>query len=792
MRLSELWLREWVNPELSREDLCENLTMAGLEIEAVLPVAEKFSGVVIAEVVRVEKHPEADRLQVCEVNTGGPESLTIVCGAKNVKAGMKTAAALDGALLANKMKIKASKLRGVLSHGMLCSATELGLAEDSEGLIILPVDAPIGKDLWDYLDLTDHIIEVSITPNRGDCLSILGLAQDVSAITRTEARIPTISAIDATISDVLSVSLEVPEQCPHYVGRVIRNVIADAATPIWMQERLRRAGLRCITPIVDVMNYVMLELGQPMHAFDLEKISGGIEVRMAKEDESLELLDGQTVKLDSKTVVIADKKNPLAIAGVMGGMESGVTLLTKDIFLESAFFQPVCISQMSRQYKLNSDSSYRFERGVDPELQVRAIERATQLILAIAGGQPGPIIEVADKQYIPQKKEITLRSKRISQLLGFTINNSEIESILKLLGFSTEKNHEGWTVIVPARRFDITAEIDLIEELVRIYGYDKVAPSSSISAMQMNPCSEKKIHLSTLRHALCDMGYQEIVAYSFIDKKIQKLFDPDLAPKELLNPITAEMSVMRTSLWPGLINTLLYNQNRQQNRARIFETGLRYIVTNESLAQQHVLSGLVSGSVFPEQWGVVSRDADFFDVKGDVERILKLSFDQDSFEFKIGSHPALHPSQTADIFRHGEHVGTLGVLHPSMAQTLGVSGKVILFEILTDKLECAKLPQFKEISKFPEIRRDIAILVNQAVPASLIQDTITCVAGELLQAVNIFDIYQGKGITEGHKSVALSLTLQHSSRTLVDEEVAALMERVIVTLKETFAAELRG
>jgi len=727
------------------------------------------------------------------VNTG-TESLTIVCGANNVRVGMKTAAALDGAVLAHKLKIKSSKLRGVLSHGMLCSPVELGLAEESDGLIVFPADAPVGKNVWDYLDLTDHILDVSVTPNRGDCLSISGLAQDVSAITRTIARIPDVLKTDATISDTLPVTLHAKEECPRYVGRIIRDVTADARTPVWMEERLRRAGVRCISPIVDVMNYVMLELGQPMHAFDLAKIAGSIQVRMAKTDEPLELLDGQTVSLDCHTLVIADDKKPLAIAGVMGGMESAVTLLTKDIFLESAFFQSVCISRTTRHYKLNSESSYRFERGVDPDLQGRAIERATQLILDIAGGEPGPVVnEVATLKYFhPLKKEISLRAARIKKILGLSLTDHEIENILQLLGFVIHKNPEGWRVTVPARRFDITAEIDLIEEVIRIYGYDRIPRSSSVSGMQMNACSEKKIDLSVIRHTLCDLGYQEIVAYSFIDKKIQTLFDPAITPKELLNPITAEMSVMRTSLWPGLVNTLQYNRNRQQNRVRIFETGLRFIVNNGLLEQQNVISGLVYGNVYPEQWGVSRREVDYFDLKGDLEGLFKLTFDMANFEYRSSDHPALHPGQSADLYRGGDYLGTLGVLHPAIAEELDIVGNVVLFELLTDRLEMANSLSSKEISKFPEIRRDIAILVNQAVPARQIQDTIAHEAGELLQAIHIFDVYQGKGIREGYKSVALSLTLQHLSRTLVDEEVAALIERIIVALREKFAAELRG
>ncbi len=793
MKISELWLREWVNPALTREDLCESLTMAGLEIEEVSPVAEKFSGVVVGKVLSVEKHPEADRLHVCQVETGGAEPITIVCGANNVTAGMKTAVALEGAVLSNKMKITASKLRGVLSHGMLCSARELGLTEESEGLILLSPDARVGDNVWDYLNLTDHVLDISITPNRGDCLSISGLAQDTAAITQTQQTIPHFPKIDAKIKDILPIVLRAANECPHYVGRIIRGVTADAATPNWMQERLRRSGIRCISPVVDVMNYVMLELGQPMHSFDLAKISGGIEVRLSAQGESLELLDGQTITLDSTTLIIADERKPLAIAGVMGGMESGVTLLTQDIFLESAFFQPTSVARMGRQYKLNSESSYRFERGVDPTLQVRAIERATQLILEIAGGEAGPVIDIADTNYLPQTKKVALRFLRIKKLLGLEITDQNVTTILQSLGFSTEKTSQGWNVTVPARRFDITTEVDLIEEIIRIYGYQKVPQhTAAFSAMQIHPRSERMLTLSMLRQALRDMSYHEVVTYSFIDKKMQKLFDPVGEYKELLNPITAEMSIMRTSLWPGLINTFLYNHNRQQSRVRIFESGLRFVIKDGTLIQERMLSGLISGGVVPEQWGIPKREADFFDLKGDLENILKLTLSADQFEFKTGSHPALHPGQTAELYREGEYAGILGVIHPSIMQKLNIESKIVVFELFLDKIEPAGLPRFTEISKFPEIRRDLAILVNQTVPVQRIQDTIRNVAGELLQNIDVFDVYQGKGITAGHKSVALALTLQHATRTLIDEEVADLIGRIVVTLKEKFAAELRG
>ncbi len=792
MKISEHWLQEWIKPSITRDALCEMLTMAGLEVEDVSPVAEKFSGVVIAEVLRVEKHPKADRLQVCAVNIGEATPLTIVCGAKNVTPGMKTAAALDGAMLANKTKITTSQLRGVESQGMLCSARELGLMEESEGIISLPADAPVGKHVWDYLNLADHIMTIAITPNRGDCLSIAGLAQDIAAITHTSLQNQKIVKTDIKTQDTLKIVIHETQGCPRYAGRIIRGVTADAATPLWLQERLRRSGIRCISPIVDVMNYVMLELGQPMHAFDLAKIADGIQVRHATKGEQLELLDGQTATLDAKTLIIADKQKPLAIAGVMGGLESSVTLLTKDVFLESAFFQPTSVASMTRHYKLNSESSYRFERGVDPELQVRALERATQLIIEIAGGTPGPITDVAYSDLLPQTKKINLRQVRIHQMLGFKISADEIESIFHSLSFLTEKTTAGWTVTVPARRFDVTSEIDLIEEIIRIHGYQKVPQHVPVAKMMMQQRSEEKISLATLRHTLCDLGYHEVITYSFVDKKMQSLFDPESEFKELTNPISADMSVMRTSIWPGLVNTLLYNQNRQQSRVRIFESGVRYILKDKKLVEQNSLSGLIWGDVVAEQWGVPARQADFFDLKGDIENLLKLTFASSEFEFKPGVHPALHPGQTADLYARGEYVGVLGALHPSLMQKLNLPGKIMVFELALDRLETAQLPRFSEISKFPEIRRDLAILVDQAIPARLIQDTIRTVAGEWLKDVNVFDVYQGKGVAQGQKSVALALTLQHALRTLIDEEVADLMDRIIFTLREKFAAELRG
>ncbi len=795
MKLSETWLREWANPALATDELCQKLALCGLEVESLVPVAEKFSGVVIAQVISVEKHPEADRLHICQVNIGSDEILTIVCGATNVRPGMKVPAALVGAVLPNNVKISRGKLRGVVSNGMLCSGRELTLAEEANGIFEFPADAPIGQDAWDYLKLSDQIMDISITPNRGDCLSILGMAREIASITACDLNISVIPAIDSAVSDTLPVVVQAVAECPRYVGRVIKKVKADAITPIWLTERLRRSGIRCISPIVDVMNYVMLEMGQPMHAFDLQKITGGIEVRWAKSAEELELLDGQVIQLSPDTLVIADAKQPLAIAGVMGGLDSGVTSQTQTIFLESAFFQSHCIARTRQKYNLSSESSYRFERGIHPVLQVQAIERATALLLDIVGGHAGPIIEVVQKNQLPQDAVISLRAARVHHILGFKIEDAMIEMLLQRQTFLCEKNATGWQVTVPAYRFDISLEIDLIEEVIRLYGYDKLPLHHTVASLQMNTRVENKVDVALLRQSFCDAGYHEVITYSFVSQKYQQLFDPLCAPKVLANPITVEMSVMRTNLWPGLMEVLLHNQNRQQPRVRLFETGLRFVPSSEkadSFVQQQVVSGLVSGTALPEQWGVASRAVDFFDLKGDIENCLGQILSPHALRFKPSQHPALHPGQTAEIQCAGRTVGILGALHPAIAQTLDISGNVLLFELLLDELVPVSTPTAVELSKFPEIRRDIAIYVDQTVPSQLIQDTIENVGGELLKEINVFDVYQGKGVPADRKSIALALTLQHSSRTLLDEEVADVMGRVISALKQRFAAELRG
>lgn len=791
MKFSESWLREWVNPALTREELCTTLTMAGLEVEEFVPVAKDFSGIVIGQVLKAEKHPEADKLHICEVNVGTANILKIVCGAENVRAGLKVPVAMVNAILPNKTIITQTTIRGIASQGMLCSASELGLAEESQGLLELSADAPIGQDLKTYLKLDDYIIELSITPNRGDCLSIKGIAREVSALTRSPLlKNNDIPEVRSTFNVIHTVSIEAKADCPVYIGRILRNVKADAAIPVWLKECLNRSGIRSISPIVDVTNYVMLELGQPMHAFDLDTIKQGIHVRKARHAERINLLDGSEKKLDAETLVIADAEKPLAIAGVMGGLDSSVNLLTKDIFLESAFFTPQVVARQRQHYGLSSDSAYRFERGVDPTIQRQAIERATQLIIEIAGGDVGPVIEIIHHDYVPKQKTINLSHEKIAKVLGVDVSDKEVENIFTALNFSFNRVNNNWVVQVPPYRFDMSLPEDLIEEIARLHGYDKIPTHKLKAELHVAHADEGAADLQPLRQMLSDEGYHEIISYSFVDSKLQKLFDPDETPCELVNPITAEMTVMRTNLWPGLINTFMYNKSRQQHRLSLFEIGTCFVKKGKKLLQEQRLGGLMTGLADPEQWNVPGRETDFYDLKGHIERVLHF-LKLDHIAFKSESLQCLHPGQCAGIYHENQKIGVIGALHPAVLQSLDISGRVFVYELDINHLKKANLNRFHEISKFPEIRRDIAILVNQAIPARDIQDTIKVVAGDWLKDVFIFDVYQGKGISPGLKSIALGLILQHPTRTLVDDEVTALMERIIKTLKGNLGAELR-
>jgi phenylalanyl-tRNA synthetase beta chain len=791
MKFSEQWLREWVNPEVSTGELCHQLTMAGLEVDAVDPVAGAFSGVVVGEVVKVEPHPDADKLRVTQVNVGAEELLTIVCGAPNVCEGMKAPTAVVGAKLPGDFKIKKAKLRGVPSFGMLCSASELGLAESASGLMALPADAPVGEDLRDYLGLDDVTIELGLTPNRGDCLSIAGIAREAGVLNQCAVSGPQIEAVAPGSEETLAIDVKASDACPRYIGRVIRGINAKAETPLWMQERLRRSGLRSLGPVVDVTNYVLLELGQPMHAFDLAKIEQGIVVRMAEAGEKLTLLNEQEVAFDGDSLVIADHKGPLALAGIMGGEASSVGEQTVDIFLESAFFSPESIVGRARRYGLHTDSSHRFERGVDPQLAETAMERATALLLAIVGGVAGPLEEVASEKELPQRHPIHLRRQRIARILGADIGPADVEDILTRLGMTVTGVEDGWHVTAPSFRFDIAIEVDLIEEIGRIIGYSNLPNSRPLGTLNMQPRPEGRIGRRELSRLLVGRGYQEAISYSFVDPKMQQRFDPQVEPVALANPISSELAVMRTSLWAGMVPLLQHNLNRQQNRIRLFEYGLTFVKQGDDLQQENCLSGVVYGNLEPEQWGSAARKVDFYDVKADIEALLALTNHAEAFRFVPESHPALHPGQSARIYRGEEAVGWLGAIHPTLERELDLQGQSYLFELKVAAVRDKTVSKFSEISKFPAIRRDLAVVVPRDTDAEAVFSCIRDAAPETLQNLKLFDVYEGEHIDSGRKSLALGLTLQERSRTLTDEEVDAAIEKVVNTLGEKLGATLR-
>lgn len=791
MKVSELWLREWVDPPVSTADLAAQLTMAGLEVDGVKPAAPVFSHVVVGRVLEVVPHPHAERLRICTVDAGQAEPLQIVCGAANVQVGMCAPTALPGALLPGGQQIESSRLRDVKSQGMLCSARELGLGEDSEGLLALEVDSVPGTDLHQWLRLDDQLIEIDLTPNRGDCLSVNGIAREVGVLNRLPLTELPADPVEAVLDSRFPVEIQAPADCPRYAGRVIRNVNARAQTPLWMRERLRRCGLRSLGPLVDVTNYVMLELGQPMHAFDLHRLSGGIVVRRARQGEELELLNGSRVELNGETLLIADQTGPLALAGIMGGEASSVTDDTHDIFLESAFFTPLSIAGRARRYGLHTDSSHRFERGVDPQLQARAIERATRLLLDITGGQPGPVIDRISSEHLPAESAIRLQPERINRLLGLNIPPDTVSQILTGLGMAVAEEGNTWLVVPPSFRFDITLEADLIEEIGRIYGYGRLPSHHPLTRSEVNPRPEGEVSLSRLREVLIQRGFHEAITYSFVDPAFQKTLDPEREPIALANPISTDLAVMRTSLWSGLLKALVYNQKRQQSRVRLFETGLGFVKGDQGIVQDLHIGGVVCGEVLSEQWAEPKREADFFDVKGDVEALLAMTGQPEDFSFAVGRHPALHPGQAARIERKGSLVGWIGALHPSVARELDLEGRVFVFELQVDAIRQARVPQFIELSKFPAIRRDIAVLVDEQISAQAVQDCICLHGGELLREIHLFDLYRGKGIPEGRKSLAFGLILQDFSRTLTDYDVDKIISNIVSGLTNQLSATLR-
>ena len=802
MKFSESWLREWVNPAISSDELAHQITMAGLEVDAVEPVAGKFSGVLIGEVVECGPHPDADKLQVTKINLGPDfndgELVDIVCGAKNCRLGLKVAVATVGAVLPGDFKIKKAKLRGVPSHGMLCSESEIGLSDDSNGIMELANDAPIGKCVREYLDLNDVTIDVDLTANRGDCLGLKGLAREVGVLNSLSVTEPEITTVSATIDDTLDITLSAEAACPRYLGRVIKNINVNAQTPLWMVEKLRRCGTRSIDPVVDVTNFVLLEQGHPMHAFDLSAIEGGINVRYANEAEKLTLLDGNEVTLSTQTLVIADNAKALAMAGIFGGLASGVTSESKDIFLESAFFAPLAILGKARQYGLHTDASHRYERGIDPQLQRDAMERATQLLLEIVGGEAGPIVEAVSKDNIPAEKTVTLRRAKLDGRIGHHIKDATVSEILTRLGFNVTENgteqDKVWTVVVPAYRFDISIEVDLIEEVARIFGYNNIPNVSPKATLAMREQKEAQLPVSKLRNVLVNRGYQEAITYSFVDPKVQTQLHPGQATMTLPHPISSEMSEMRVSLWTGLLQSVAYNQNRQQARVRLFETGLRFIPDDSvenGVRQDNMIAGVLSGQRSEEHWDIEKAASDFYDIKSDVQALLGLTNNESDFVFSKAEIDALHPGQTAAIHKNGVLVGHLGALHPELERKLGLNGRTLVFELLLSEVCTQNIPQARDISRFPANRRDIAVVVDEQVSANKVLQLIEKVGGNYLVDLNLFDVYQGNGIETGFKSLAIAMTLQDNNKTLEEKDITDVVDRVVDTLKTELNASLR-
>jgi phenylalanyl-tRNA synthetase beta chain len=793
MKISEQWLREWVAPRLDTQALADRLTLAGLEVGTIAPAAPALDRVVVGKILAVAPHPQADRLRVCQIDAGQGRPLTIVCGAANAAAGLRVPVALVGARLPSGAEIKQTEIRGVASAGMLCSAAELGLEEKSDGLWELGGNLKPGSALTTALALDDKILELELTPNRGDCLSVAGVAREIAALTGARLKTPVVKNAALKSKRRLAVSLAAKQDCPHYAGRVIEGLDPTARTPVWMQERLRRAGIRSIQSIVDVTNYVMLELGQPMHAFDLARLSGGIVVRHARKGEGLALLDGKTLALEPGTLVIADRHDPVAIAGIMGGLVSGVSAATTAVFLESAYFRPETIARRARGLGLQSESSHRFERGVDPRLQRLALQRATNLLLAIAGGRAGPITEQTAPRYLPKRAAIHLRSDRVTRLLGMTLPVKTMSDTLKRLGMRVLKTANGLRVTPPSYRFDIARECDLIEELARVVGYDQVPSKCPPIVMAASLPSERDLSADRLRAVLMDRDYHEAITYSFVDPALQALLDPQAAPALLANPIAADMAAMRTHLWPGLLTALAYNYNRQQARVRLFEIGPRFIPGPKGVRQELAVAGVIHGPAAPEQWGAAPRALDFYDLKGDVEALLSVA--RADFETRSAQHPAMHPGQCAAVRRRDkgrdDGIGLFGMLHPAIQAKLGLDQPVFLFELGLTGLSSGEIPRFREISKYPSVRRDLAVVVDGSTPARAVLDCVAKAAGGLLANLELFDEYRGEGIDFGRKSLALALTLQDSSRTLNDEAAEAVIQRVVAALGSELGAQLR-
>ena len=788
MKLSEQWLREWVNPSLSSEELAEQLTMAGFEVEGIGSCAAKFSGVVVARVENVELHPDADNLNICKVSTGKGE-FSVISGAPNIEVGKCFPLALVGAVMPDGVKIEETTLRGVSSSGMLCSAAELALSADEDQIMELHDEAKPGIDLAEYLRLDDHVIELSLTPNRGDCLSMAGIARELGVLNDLPVTSPQIKVINNSQEQSRQVVLESASACPRYAGRVLNDIDISKRAPDWIIERLRRADIRSINAVVDLTNYVMLELGQPMHAFDNDKLSGDIVVRYSHKGEELTLLDGQSCLVQEQTLLITDDSGPIALAGIMGGLDTSVTLETQNLFLESAYFDPQVIAGRARRYGLHTDASHRYERGVDFQLQERALERLTELLIEYCGGSAGPVMSTLEAKYLPTRAPVTLSLQTLSRSLGIEIESNRVKQILQQLELGVEDVTGGFLVNVPSFRFDISIEADLIEEVARIYGYNNmpsVPPRASLSMYAGNSDDG----LLDLQQCLLNRGYHEVITYSFLDEQLQKKVLGEVAAIPLLNPISSDLGVMRCSLLPGLINAVSYNLNRQQDRIRLFECG-RVFNNPEKIEQELMFSGVITGNIDKKQWDKEATSSDIYDLKNDLEALIQTGRGAVEMEYRDNLHPALHPGQSAEIFVENQSIGIIGALHPRLIKEIDLSQQAFVFELKLSHISSKKTVKFTKISKFPTVKRDISLLLDKDIAVQNVINVIEKQAQELLCNLELFDLYQGEGIDIEKKSLALGLTFQTSSSTLREEEVETVMDRILMALNSEFGATMR-
>ncbi|MFY7697719.1 MAG: phenylalanine--tRNA ligase subunit beta [Legionella sp.] len=793
MKLSELWLREWVNPPVSSQELARQLTMAGLEVDSVNPVAGEFNQVIVAMVLETTRHPQADKLTLCKVAIGHDKVFKVVCGAANVRQGLKVALALPGAILPGDFIIQETMLRGQLSQGMLCSAAELGIEDSSEGIIELSDDAPLGANLRDYLNLDDQVFDIDLTPNRADCFSVLGIAREVAALNKISLPVLPSKIISPQGHETITINIDAINACPYYCGRVIRGINPDAITPLWLKERLRRGGIRPIHPVVDITNYVMLELGQPMHAFDRSKIDGAaINVRYSYPRERLRLLDGQDLELQDPVLIIADASKPLALAGIMGGEASAVTNESVDIFLESAFFHSLAVAGIARKYGICTDSSQRFERGVDPYLPLLALERATELLQSIVGGVVSPVTVINYPDELPTKRQIQFKPSHVKQLTGIIIAEQEMRSIIENLGMVVSQEGNSWTIDVPSYRFDLSCDVDIVEEVLRLYGYDNLQANPIQATIIPGKLNSYEQLVADISQILSCRGFNEIITYSFIDPQLQQVVYPQKASLELLNPISQELSQMRAGLWPGLIAAMIYNLHRQQTTIRFFESGVVFDVGEHGeLAERACIAGLLTGTYGEFNWSEKTRTFDFYDLKGDLQAVFS-ALGLTDVTFEASSHPALHPGQSARMMRGERMVGWIGMLHPRLMDVLDVSGEVIVFELSLAALASSSIVSYRRISKYPLIRRDLSLVVNCEVTAVQIEGVIReAVDANLLKSFDIFDVYCGESIPQGKKSIAVALSLQDDKRTLVDSEIHAIISAIIRKLENNFAIQLR-